>query len=172
MSSHCLWEWPGLLIYSMLLYQTKIISKFKLLRHYFNLNSGWFFHEYRFDHIAFFLRNPNGFSLCKTSNTPHGFLRLQVWRMEVSRLGVLSELELPACATQLQQCGILDASMTYTTAHSSSGSLTHWEAPGIKPTSSWVLVRFVTAEPQWELPLHGFIYRGVSILLASISSLI
>ena len=31
-------------------------------------------------------------------------------------------------------------SATYTTAHSNAGSLTHRARPGIKPTSSWVLV--------------------------------
>ena len=30
-------------------------------------------------------------------------------------------------------------------------SLTHWERPGIKLTSSWIPVGFVTTEPQWEL---------------------
>ena len=37
--------------------------------------------------------------------------------------------------------------------HSSgnAGSLTHWARPGIKPVSSWILARFVSAEPQWEL---------------------
>ena len=39
---------------------------------------------------------------------------------------------------------------TYT-AHGNTGSLTHQVGPGIKPTSSWILVVFVTAEPQWEL---------------------
>ena len=33
--------------------------------------------------------------------------------------------------------------MTYTTAHGNAGSLTHWARPRIKPTSSWILVRFV-----------------------------
>ena len=28
--------------------------------------------------------------------------------------------------------------------------------PGIKPESSWILVRFVTTEPQWELPTLFF----------------
>ena len=28
--------------------------------------------------------------------------------------------------------------------------LTHWARPGIEPKSSWVLVGFVTTEPQWE----------------------
>ena len=30
-------------------------------------------------------------------------------------------------------------------------SLTHWSRPGIKAMSSWMLVRFVTAELQQEL---------------------
>ena len=44
-------------------------------------------------------------------------------------------------------------SVTYTESHSNVGSLTHWVGPGIKPASSWILLRFVTAEPQREL-LH------------------
>ena len=31
------------------------------------------------------------------------------------------------------------------------GSLNHWARSGIKPASSWILVGFVSAEPQWEL---------------------
>ena len=34
-------------------------------------------------------------------------------------------------------------SVTYTTAHSNSGSLDHWASPGIEPTTSWFLVRFI-----------------------------
>ena len=37
--------------------------------------------------------------------------------------------------------------------HHSSGPHqipTHWARPGIKPTSSWILVGFVTTEPQWK----------------------
>ena len=41
-------------------------------------------------------------------------------------------------------------SMTYTTAHNNMGSLTHCARPGIKPASSWLLVGFITAEPQEE----------------------
>ena len=37
------------------------------------------------------------------------------------------------------------------TAHGNTGSLTHWARPEIKPTSSWILVRFISAEPQWKL---------------------
>ena len=43
--------------------------------------------------------------------------------------------------------------VTYTTTQGTTSSLTHWERPGIEPTSSWILVGFITAEPQWELLL-------------------
>ena len=36
--------------------------------------------------------------------------------------------------------------MTYTTAHSNAGFLTHWMRPGIEPLSSWMLVGFFSAE--------------------------
>ena len=68
--------------------------------------------------------------------------------MEVPRLGVESEL----LAYTVIQLGVQAASLTYTTAHTNSGSLTHWARPGIKPASSWILVGFVSAAPQWELP--------------------
>ena len=48
------------------------------------------------------------------------------------------------------------ASVTYTTAHVNTGSLTHWTRPGIEPVSFWILVGFITTQPWWELPrLHG-----------------
>ena len=50
-----------------------------------------------------------------------------------------------------QQCQIGAASATYTTVHGNAQSLTHWARPGIEPKSSWILVRFVTAEPWWKL---------------------
>ena len=43
---------------------------------------------------------------------------------------------------------------TYTAAHRSMGSLTHWARPGFETVNSWVLVRFVSAEPGWELLQH------------------
>ena len=46
--------------------------------------------------------------------------------------------------------------VTYTAAHGHSRSLTHWARPGMEPTSSWILVRFITAEPQWELHREKF----------------
>ena len=35
--------------------------------------------------------------------------------------------------------------------HGNAGPLTHWARPGIKPVSSWILVRFISCEPGWEL---------------------
>ena len=43
-------------------------------------------------------------------------------------------------------------SVTDTTAHGNTGSFTHGAKPGIKPASSWILVKFITAEPQGEPP--------------------
>ena len=52
-------------------------------------------------------------------------------------------------------------SVTYTTSHSNPGSLTHWAGPGIKYSSSWILVGFVSTEPQQELLkcLFNFIFK-------------
>ena len=59
-----------------------------------------------------------------------------------SGLGVESELQLPAytiaSATQDPSC-----IWYHTIAHSNAGFLTHWGRPGIKPESSWILVRFI-----------------------------
>ena len=55
--------------------------------------------------------------------------------MEVPRLRVESEVSL----------------LAYTTAHSNARSLTHSARPGIKLSSSWILVNFVSTEPQQKL---------------------
>ena len=65
-----------------------------------------------------------------------------LWHMEVPRLGIESKLQL----------------QTYTTAYSNAGSLTHWVRTGIKPVSSWMLLGFLTSEPQQELPPQGFLW--------------
>ena len=46
-----------------------------------------------------------------------------------------------------------------------------WIRSGIKPTSSWKLVRFVTAEPQWELLLPYF-YWWINLNLECLKNLI
>ena len=56
------------------------------------------------------------------------FLGPHLRHMEVPRLGVESELQL----------------LSYTTAHSNPGSLTHYERPGVESSPSWMLVGFVT----------------------------
>ena len=48
-------------------------------------------------------------------------------------------------------------SATHTTAHCNTRSLSHWVRPGIEPVSSWILVRFVSALPQWKLPIWIFL---------------
>ena len=68
------------------------------------------------------------------------FLGTHPWHMKVPSLGVKLELHLPI----------------YTTAHENARSLTHWAGPGIKHASSWLVGRFVTAKPQWELHLQLF----------------
>ena len=65
------------------------------------------------------------------------FLGQHPGHMEVPRLGVHLELHLQASAGA--------------TAHGSARSLTHWARSGIKPTTSWFLVTFVSTAPQWEL---------------------
>ena len=49
---------------------------------------------------------------------------------------------------QPHQCQIQAASANYTAAHGNARSLTCWAGPGIEPTFSWILVVFVTTEPQ------------------------
>ena len=78
------------------------------------------------------------------------FLGLHLQHMRVPRLGVESELQLlaytTATATRIQA-----TSSTYTTPHGNTGTLTNWARPWIKSASSWILVRLITAELQWEL---------------------
>ena len=53
---------------------------------------------------------------------------------------------------QPQQCRIQATSATYTTAHSNAGSLPWWVKSEIEPTSSRILVGFISIAPQQELP--------------------
>ena len=52
-------------------------------------------------------------------------------------------------------------SVTSTTAHSNTASLTYWLRPGIEPESSWIPVRFVSTEPRRELPALPFKSRKI-----------
>ena len=60
----------------------------------------------------------------------------------------LRPMRIRAVATGLHEpLQIRAASATCSTAHGHAGSLTHW----IEPASSWILVKFVSTEPQWKL---------------------
>ena len=72
------------------------------------------------------------------------FLGPHLQHMDVPRLGVKSELQKPACATAT---GTLDPSRVCDLHHSSRQHRIHQARPVIEPTSSWILVRFATAEP-------------------------
>ena len=77
-------------------------------------------------------------------------LGLHLQHMEVLRLGFnWSYRHWPK--PQPQQIGIQATSATYTIVHSNAGSLTDWVRPRIEPATSWILVRFISAEPQRKL---------------------
>ena len=78
------------------------------------------------------------------------FFGLPPWDMEVPRLGVELELQ-PLAYTTATAALDPSHSATYTRVHHKAGSLTHWVGRGIEPASSRILVRFVSAEPLWEL---------------------
>ena len=84
--------------------------------------------------------------------------RAALQHIEVPRLGVKSELQLPATiAAKWDKSCIRDL-------HHSSWqrriSLTHWARPRIEPVSSWILDGFITTEPQHELPNSEFLVWG------------
>ena len=57
-------------------------------------------------------------------------------------------------------CQIQALSATYTTVHRNARSFTHWVRPGIDPTSSWILVGFISTELWWELLPFFFFFNG------------
>ena len=65
--------------------------------------------------------------------------------MEVPRLGL--NWNCSCQHTQPQQCQIQAVSANYTATHGSARSLTHCARPGIEPTTSWILVGFMTTQP-------------------------
>ena len=78
-----------------------------------------------------------------------------MWHVEVSRLAVKLELQLLTCATAT---AAWDPSRFCNLHHSSgnTGSLAHWAGPGMEPMCLWILIRFVTTKPQWELLLDNY----------------
>ena len=90
--------------------------------------------------------------------------------MEVPRLGVDQSCSCRP-TPEPQQCQIQAVSATYTTAQGNTGSLTHGARPGIEPTSAWLLVRFVSAVPQWELQALATLWNGYWCALGRVPSL-
>ena len=77
------------------------------------------------------------------------FLGLHLQDVDVPRLGVQLELQLLATATATR-----NPSHVCDLHHSSRQCWIHdpWARPGIEPTSSWIVVGFVSVAPWWELP--------------------
>ena len=73
--------------------------------------------------------------------------------MEVPRLGVQNWNYSCRPTPQAQQLGIQTTSVTYTTAHSNTESLTHWKSPGIEPSSSWILINSSVPLFAWQLKI-------------------
>ena len=92
------------------------------------------------------------------------FLGPHLWHMEVPRLGVESEPQLPGYTTATVMPHLSHVGNLHT-AHGNDRSLTHWVRPGIQPVSSWILVRFVTAKPWQELPCYQFLDNSCQIRL-------
>ena len=79
---------------------------------------------------------------------------------------VSSQVRGPIGATAASLChshsnagDLSHVSVARTTAHGNARSPTHWVRPGIEPTSSWVLIRFISAAPQREL--LGYFFKAV-----------
>jgi len=73
--------------------------------------------------------------------------------MEVSKLGVESELQLPACATALQAlshvCNLHHSSRQYQILNQLNDARD-------QTATSWLPVRFVSTAPQQEIPYFTF----------------
>ena len=69
---------------------------------------------------------------------------------------------------QPQQLEIRAMSVTYTIANSNTESLTHWARPGVEPSTSWLLVRFVSAVPQWKFQVFQNSYFHLKAWILSL----
>ena len=86
------------------------------------------------------------------------FLGPHLKHVEVPRLGVRLELQVPAYATATAS---QEPSHVCNLHHSSQQCriLTHWVKPGIEPKSSWILIGFVSTEPRLELLPFSFLFH-------------
>ena len=90
-------------------------------------------------------------------------LESHVQHTEVPRLGVKSELRLPVYATAVatQDLSWVFDLLPQPTAINAR-SLTHWASPGIKPTTSWILVGFINRWSTKWTSVQSFLsaYKG------------
>lgn len=100
----------------------------------------------------------------RVSNSPHSHNTFFAFRAAPTAYGSSQSRDLIR-ATAADLCRIWAAYETYTTAHSSAWSLTHRASPGIKPATSWLLVGFISAVPQWEL--HNSYFLIIAILVGT-----
>ena len=70
-----------------------------------------------------------------------------------------------ACGGSQAKGPIRAASMTSTTAQGNVGYFTHWARPGIKRTPLWILVRFLSTEPQQVLQGNKFLIYIIFCLI-------
>ena len=91
---------------------------------------------------AFFLPFEIGFILLF-----FGFSGPHPWHMEVPRLGVKSELQLPAYTTATAMWDLSRVCYLHHNSHNAR-SLTHQARPGIEPSYSWIVVGFISTAPQ------------------------
>ena len=83
-----------------------------------------------------------------TTGTPFlSFLGPHPQHMQVPRLGVKLELQLPVYTTATATA---DLSCLCDLWSGNAGSLTCWARPGIEPAFSWILVGLVNTEPWWS----------------------
>jgi len=95
------------------------------------------------------------------------FLQPNLRQMEVARQGVKSKSQLPGYTTATPDP---TTCVTYTSARLNARSLTPWVRPGIKPTSSRNLLRFLITEPRGELP-HLIFYDlvfGIELTICTV----
>ena len=86
--------------------------------------------------------------------------RANLWHMEVPRLGVQSELQPSAYTTAT---ATPDPSHIFHLHHSSQQRwiLNPLNEARDRTRSSWILVGFVFAAPQWELPMFIFLLQKI-----------
>ena len=114
--------------------------------------------------------SPNGYSLSTCCffhllNLKNFFFIFLLFRAAPTAYGSFQARDRSnwSCSCQPQQWWIQVKVVTCTTTHSNTRSLTHWAGPGIKPGSSWILVRVLyhwatVGTPLYLIFKHTYIF--------------